>query len=184
MAFSLGLRFIHQELAVIPQLSVAENIFLCQPYPTRARVFVDWSRLHEQARFVLGQLGVMHINPRSLMARLSPGDQMLVSIARAFVGVDVIGDKAGQTSASVYVMDEPTAALTGQETATLFRVIDGLRARGSAVLYVSHRLDEIFKIADRVTVMRDGRGCGPRRFDPHDDGTNLATGLSRARIAS
>ena len=152
-AFNLGLRFIHQELNVVPQLSVAENVFLSQPYPTHAGIFVNWNRLNERTSSVLAQLGVSHISPRQQMARLSPGDQMLVSIARAF-----IGDEAdGQSAASVYVMDEPTASLSGQETAMLFNVIDGLRRRGCAVLYVSHRLDEIFKIADRVTVMRDGR---------------------------
>ena len=93
------------------------------------------------------------------MARLSPGDQMLVSIARAFVADEAANN---QPSASIYVMDEPTAALTGQEAAMLFNVIDGLRQRGCAVLYVSHRLDEIFKIADRVTVMRDGRVVGTK----------------------
>src|SRR5690606_23521528 len=78
-------------------------------------------------------------------------------IARAFVGDDVMGGEQGGSGAAVYVMDEPTASLTGQETAMLFNVIERLKKRGSAVLYVSHRLDEIFKIADRVTVMRDGR---------------------------
>jgi ribose transport system ATP-binding protein len=153
-AFDAGLRFIHQELNVVPQLSVAENVFLSQPYPTYAGILVNWGKLNDRARTVLAHLGVSHINPRTQMARLSPGDQMLVSIARAFVG-----DESGSTNAaaSVYVMDEPTASLTGQETAILFKVIDGLRERGCAVLYVSHRMDEIFKIADRVTVMRDGR---------------------------
>jgi len=153
-AFDLGLRFIHQELNVVPQLSVAENVFLGQTYPTYARVLVNWNKLNERAQSVLLQLGADHINPRNLMARLNPGDQMLVSIAHAFVGDDVAD---GGSTASVYVMDEPTASLTGQETARLFNVIDGLRKQGCAVLYVSHRLDEIFKIADRVTVMRDGR---------------------------
>jgi ribose transport system ATP-binding protein len=153
-AFNLGLRFIHQELNVVPQLSVAENVFLSQPYPTRAGILVNWNKLNGRARTVLAQLGVTHIDPRDQMARLSPGDQMLVSIARAFVGDDA---DSGQSPASIYVMDEPTAALTGQEAAMLFAVIDGLCQRGCAVLYVSHRLDEIFKIADRVTVMRDGR---------------------------
>jgi ribose transport system ATP-binding protein len=152
-AFDLGLRFIHQELNIVPQLSVAENVFLSQRYPTFGGVLVNWNKLNERARSVLGQLGVNHISPRQQMARLSPGDQMLVSIARAFVG----DEAGGQSAASIYVMDEPTAALSGQETAMLFNVIDGLRKRGCAVLYVSHRLDEIFKIADRVTIMRDGR---------------------------
>jgi ribose transport system ATP-binding protein len=156
-AFDLGLRFIHQELNVIPQLSVAENIFLSQPYPTTVGVFVRWRALYDKARRVLEQLGVTHIDTAQMMARLSPGDQMLVSIARAFVGDDVASGAAGATSAIVYVMDEPTAALTGQETDLLFNVINRLRERGSAVLYVSHRLDEIFRIANRVTVMRDGR---------------------------
>jgi ribose transport system ATP-binding protein len=152
-AFKLGLRFIHQELNIVPQLSVAENVFLSQPYPTHAGIFVNWNQLNERTGSVLAQLGVSHISPRQQMARLSPGDQMLVSIARAFIG----DDSTGQSPASVYVMDEPTASLSGQETTMLFNVIDGLRKRGCAVLYVSHRLDEIFKIADRVTIMRDGR---------------------------
>jgi ribose transport system ATP-binding protein len=156
-ALNLGLRFIHQELNVIPQLSVAENIFLGRAYPNRAGVLVNWQRLNDMARAILEKLGVTHINPRNIMARLSPGDQMLVSIARAFVGDDIVADDAAHMNATVYVMDEPTAALTGKETVRLFEVIDRLRERGSAVLYVSHRLEEVFKIADRVTVLRDGR---------------------------
>ena len=148
---ALGLRFTHQELNVVPQLSVAENIYLGQPYPTRWRFAVDWRKLNQAAQHVLNQLGLVHLNPRQTMARLSPGDQMLVSIAHAFVGDDRVGDKG-----LIYVMDEPTAALTGQEISQLFALIDQLRAQGSAVLYVSHRMDEIFQIADRVTVMRDG----------------------------
>ena len=154
-AFDAGLRFIHQELNVVPQLSVAENIFLSRPYPTVGGLFVNWRKLNEQARGVLARLGVTHIPPQELMARLSPGNQMLVKIASMFVGEDL--SDTGDSGAWIYVMDEPTAALTGQETAMLFRVINRLKAQGRAVLYVSHRLDEIFEIADRVTVMRDGR---------------------------
>ncbi len=154
-AFDAGLRFIHQELNTIPTLSVAENIFLSQPYPTRAGLFVRWRTLNQRAADVLARLGVHHISPRQIMARLSPGDQMLVKIASAFVGDSITS--AGDSTAWVYVMDEPTAALTGQEAAMLFDVIQRLRRRGCAILYVSHRLDEIFEIADRVTVMRDGR---------------------------
>jgi len=153
-AFAHGLRFIHQELHVVRQLSAAENIFLGQSYPTRFGFQVRWKQLYQQAEQVLSQLGIDHIDPRRTMGHLSPGDQMLINIAHAFVGDDLSRDSAG---ALVYVMDEPTAALTGAETAQLFRVIDALRRRGCAVLYVSHRMDEIFTIADRVTVMRDGR---------------------------
>lgn len=148
-AFDLGLRFIHQELAVVPQLSVAENLFLSHAYPRRAGFLVDWRRLNQSAKTVLDQLGIAHIDPRTRMARVGTGDQMLVKIASAFV----TGDR--QTPA-VYIMDEPTAALTSEEVTRLFGVIRELKLQGCAVLYVSHRLEEIFQIADRVTVMRDG----------------------------
>src|SRR5207248_983581 len=129
------------------------NIYRSQPYPRRAGVFVNWRKLNRDARTVLEQLGITHVNPQTIIARLSPGDQMLVKIASAFVGAE---------QASVFVMDEPTAALTGEEAVMLFNVIGRLRERNCAILYVSHRLDEIFKIADRVTVMRDGRVVATR----------------------
>lgn len=154
-AFGAGLRFIHQELNVVPTLSVAENIFLGQPYPSRMGMFVRWTQLSRQARAVLTRLGVEHISPRQTMARLSPGDQMLVKIASAFAREEIASNTDSEPR--IYVMDEPTAALTAQEASLLFEVIYRLREQGSAVLYVTHRLDEIFRIADRVTVLRDGR---------------------------
>jgi ribose transport system ATP-binding protein len=149
-AFDVGLRFIHQELNVVPQLSVAENLFIGQSYPRRAGVLVDWLRLADEARAGLARLGITHIDPRISIARLSVGDQILVKIASAFLNT-------GTSAASIYVMDEPTAALTGGETERLFAAIAQLRAQGAAVLYVSHRMEEIFRICDEVTVMRDGR---------------------------
>jgi ribose transport system ATP-binding protein len=149
-AFRLGLRFIHQELNIVPQLSVAENIFLSQPYPTRAGIFVNWQKLEQDARATLNQLGISHIDPKQIITRLRPGDQMLVKIASAFVGAE-------QSKAFIYVLDEPTAALNGEETMLLFQVIKRLREQGCAIVYVSHRMDEIFQISDRITVMRDGR---------------------------
>jgi ribose transport system ATP-binding protein len=174
-AFDLGLRFIHQELNVVPQLSVAENIFLSQPYPRRAGIFVNWQKLNRNAHAVLEELGIGHISPRQTITRLSPGDQMLVKIASVFIGAE---------QASVFVMDEPTAALTGEEAAMLFNVIGRLRARGCAVLYVSHRLDEIFKIADRVTVMRDGRVVATRQIGgaSRDELIQLMTGRELQQI--
>jgi ribose transport system ATP-binding protein/rhamnose transport system ATP-binding protein len=148
-AYKHGLRFIHQELVVIPQLSVAENLFLQQLYPTRAG-FIHWSKLNVQAQAMLNQLGVHHIDVKQKMSRLSIGDKMLVKIAASLVG-------EGNSTASMYVLDEPTAALSAAETETLFKVIDTLKARGCAVVYVSHRLEEIFNLCNRVTVMRDGR---------------------------
>jgi ribose transport system ATP-binding protein len=149
-AYRLGLRFIYQELNVVPQLSAAENIFLNQPYPTRLGMFISWRHLHDEAKAALESIGAGHIATNSPMARLSPGDQMLVCIARAFLSAD-------GSSASIYIMDEPTAALSRHEVESLFRVIGNLRQQECAILYVSHRMDEIFTIADRVTVLRDGQ---------------------------
>ncbi len=148
-AFAHGFRFIHQELNVVPQLSVAENIFLAQPYPLRAGCLVDWRKLNARATAALARLGIRSIDVRRQMARLGTGDQMLVRIAGALAG-------EGERQASVFVLDEPTAALTDEESERLFTVIGELTGRGAAVLYVSHRMDEVRRICDRVTVMRDG----------------------------
>jgi ribose transport system ATP-binding protein len=143
-----GLRFIHQELNFIPSLSAAENIFLGRSYPLRFGL-VDWRALNARARSALEVLGVDQFDAKTSMARLSVGDRMLVKIAAAFL------EDAG-APARIFVMDEPTAALTGEESERLFRIIDSLRGRGCGILYVSHRLDEVLSIADRISVLRDG----------------------------
>jgi ABC-type sugar transport system ATPase subunit len=148
-AYDRGLRFIHQELQIVPQIAVAENLALSQPYPRWLGVLVDWQRLYRQASESLGRLGISHIDPRQLMAHLSMGDRMLVKIAAAFA--------AGAAKASIYILDEPTAALNAAEATRLFAVIRELKAQGCGILYVSHRMDEVFEICHTVTVMRDGR---------------------------
>ena len=149
----LGLRFIHQELSVVPTLSVAENIFLGRPYPSWAGVAVNWPRLTTLARAALARLGITHIDPRLRMARLSFADQMLVRISSAFL------DEAGKP-ARLYVMDEPTAALSREESERLFKVLREIRAAGRSVLYVSHRLDEVMALCDWITILRDGATIG------------------------
>ena len=144
-AHRLGLRFIHQELNIVPALSVAENIFLGRPYPRRFGL-VNWRLLNARARQALAALEVAHISPRATLASLPVGDRMLVKIAAAFLDDD----------ARIFVMDEPTAALTSQESERLFAVVRRLRAQGCGVVYVSHRLDEVLDLADRITVLRDG----------------------------
>jgi ribose transport system ATP-binding protein len=170
-AHRLGFRFIHQELNVVPALSVAENIFIGRRYPVRAGVFVDWRRLYETARDALQRLGITHIDPRVKMARLSVGDQMLVRISSAFLG------EAG-APARLYVMDEPTAALTREESERLFRVLREIRAGGGSVLYVSHRLDEVMALCDKATVLRDGEtiDTGKVAEITHDDLVALMIG--------
>ena len=143
-----GLRFIHQELAIIPGMSVAENIFLGRSYPRRLGGFVDWRALSRRARAALEALGVGDVSAEAIMARLPVGDRMLVKIAATFLE-DV-------SPARLFVMDEPTAALTAEESERLFRIIAQLQRRGCGILYVSHRIDEVLRIADRLVVLRDG----------------------------
>ena len=155
-AHALGFRFIHQELNVVPQMSVAENIILGQPYPRRAGLAVGWRDLNAMAKDALSRLGISHIDPSRKAARLSTGDQMLMKIAGTLVAAP------GAVPARLYVMDEPTAALTGEESEKLFAVIAELKKSGAAILYVSHRMDEVMRICDRITVLRDGQNVSTR----------------------
>ncbi len=144
-AARLGLAFIHQELNLVPYLNAAENIFLGHPYPRTWFGKIRWQELRRRAQQVLADLGAS-IPVDVPVRRLSPGQQTMVAIARAFA-----------TQATVMVMDEPTATLTDREIERLFAGIQRLLARGVSVIYVSHRLEEIFQIAHRVTVMRNGQ---------------------------
>ena len=149
-AEDLGLRFLHQELQIVPALSVAENMHLAHPYPSFGFGLVNWRALHAAAQAALDRLGVSHIDPTVTMADLGPGDQMLTRIAATLI--DTQGPHPW-----AYVLDEPTAALTGAEAERLFTALHTLRAAGHAILYVSHRMDEVLALSDRVTVLRDGR---------------------------
>ncbi len=139
----LGISMVYQEFALAPHLTVAQNILLGREC-TRFGVINQRAEV-EQARQLLQQVG-LQINPRSLVSTLSVAEQQMVEIAKAL-----------DSDAKLVIMDEPTATLTGQEIVRLFSVIRGLTAQGIAIFYISHRLDEIFQIADRVTVMRDGK---------------------------
>lgn len=147
-AEAAGLRFLHQELHVVPGLSVAENMHLARPYPQRFGL-VRWRALADSAQAALTRLGVRHVDPRQDMGALGPGDQMLARIAATLV-------EGPGPAPWAYVMDEPTAALTGAEAERLFAAIATLKAAGKAILYVSHRMDEVLRLSDRVTVLRDG----------------------------
>lgn len=139
----LGVAMVYQEFALAPHLSVAENLFLGRE-PGRAG-FVNRRAEKEEARELLGRVG-LEIDPDRLVSTLTVAEQQRVEIAKA-LAID----------AKVVIMDEPTATLAEKEIEELFGVIRDLTAHGRAVLYISHRLDEIFRIADRVTVMRDGK---------------------------
>jgi ribose transport system ATP-binding protein len=143
-ALARGIRVIYQELSLIPHLSVAENIFLGAA-PTTWGVMIDWRQLHDRASRLLADLG-MEIAPSTPLHRLSLAQRQMVEIAKALA-----------TQASVLVMDEPTSALTSREVDQLFALIGRLTARGVAIVYITHRLDEVYRIGHRVTVLRDGR---------------------------
>lgn len=153
MSRAAGFRFLHQELHVVPALSVAENMHLARPYPRRFGL-VHWAALRQAADAALRGLGVSHIDAGAVMGTLGPGDQMLVRIAAT-----LLEDGAAPWA---YVMDEPTAALTGAEAARLFEAIAALKSAGAAILYVSHRMDEVMALADRITVLRDGAHVATR----------------------
>ncbi len=142
-ALRAGIQVVHQELALLPELSVAENIFL-QRLPRR-RGLVDRRALQDGARDLLQRVG-LDISPRTPVQRLGIAQMQLVEIAKAL-----------WTDCRLLVMDEPTATLTPREVETLFGILRQLTASGVAVLYISHHLDEIFEIGDRVTVLRNGQ---------------------------
>ena len=148
---------VYQELALCPNLTVAENISLHRAgtafglRPLRRSTLVDY------AREALARLHIEHINPREQVARLTVAQQQMVEIAKAI-----------STRCRVLILDEPNSALTYDETERLFDVLRDLRADGVAIIYVSHRLEEVLRLADRITVLRDGRfvgTIGPRRGD-------------------
>src|SRR5579871_5978395 len=147
-AMDAGIAIIHQELNLIPELSVAENIFLDRQ-PTNAFGAVDWRRLNEDARALLAELGLTDVSPTAQVKRIAVGKQQMVEIAKAL-----------SKRARILILDEPTSALSDKEVAELFRVIRNLRQSGVCMCYISHKMEEIAAIADRVVVLRDGRTIG------------------------
>jgi rhamnose transport system ATP-binding protein len=139
-----GIAVIYQEPTLFPDLTVAENIFMGRQ-PLRAGRRIDARRMRAQAAALFSRLGVP-LDPDRICRGLSIADQQIVEIAKAL-----------SLDARIIVMDEPTAALSAVEVARLFDVVTALRAGGAAVLFISHRLEEVFEICQRVTVMRDGR---------------------------
>lgn len=139
-----GIRMIHQELNLVPELTVAANIFLGRE-KRKALGILDNRAMEAASAAIFARLGTP-ISPRALVSSLRIGDQQMVEIAKALA-----------FEASIVIMDEPTSALSDAEVARLFRVIQDLRASGTTVLYISHKMNEVFTLSDRVTVLRDGK---------------------------
>ena len=139
-----GVSIIHQELNLVEQLSAAANVFLGRELRGPLGL-LDQRAMNVAAGRLLGELEC-RVDPRQLVGTLRIGDQQLIEIAKALT-----------LQSDILIMDEPTSALTEAEVARLFRVIGRLRAKGVTILYISHKMDEVFKLADRITVLRDGR---------------------------
>jgi len=155
-ALAGGVAVVSQETTLVPDLSVAENVFLGHRQARRGGL-IDWRGTRRAARAALDRLE-LRVDPSLPARRLRPDEAQMVEIARAL-----------SMDARVLILDEPTSSLTDDEVATLFATVRALRERGVAVIFVSHRLNEVFALADRVTVLRDGRTVagGPiREFDP------------------
>ncbi len=144
VARALGIAVVHQEPRLFPDLSVAENVFLADP-PRGALGSIAWGELRRRAAGLFEELDV-HLDVGALVRGLSMADQQLVEIAKAL-----------SVEARVLILDEPTASLSSHEVERLFTIVRHTRGRGVAILFVSHRLEEVFQLADRATVFRDGR---------------------------
>src|SRR6184192_230372 len=160
-----GIAVIYQELSLVKDLNVAENIFLGRE-PRRFGI-INWEELYSRAHKLLDELH-LPIDPRTPVIKLGIGQQQLVEIAKAL-----------SQNARILVLDEPTAALTDAEVETLFRIINKLRARGVGMIYISHKLDEVFRISDRITVLRDGRTVGTDATSALDEPRVIARMVGR-----
>ncbi|MGF6775240.1 sugar ABC transporter ATP-binding protein [Paraburkholderia sp. GAS334] len=143
-AQAMGVGIIHQELQLMNHLSVAQNIFIGREPRGRLGLFLDEDRLNAQARDILARMHV-RLDPRAMVGALTVASQQMVEIAKAL-----------SFDSRVLIMDEPTSALNDAEIAELFRIIRQLKERGVGIIYISHKMDELEQISDRVTVLRDG----------------------------
>ncbi len=143
-ALAAGIGMVHQELSIVPDLTVAENVFLGSQ-PLMAGGIVDWRRMNRQAREQIASLGI-DIDPTARMGALPVGLQQLVELSRVLF-----------SGASLIILDEPTSALSPPEVERLFGVLRRLRAEGRSLVFISHFLDDVLEISDRVTVFRNGR---------------------------
>ncbi|WP_323035623.1 sugar ABC transporter ATP-binding protein [Pararhodobacter sp.] len=154
-AVDAGIAVVHQHLNLVPNLTVAENLWLGEAMPRRLGL-VDWPRVHARASQVLADMG-LEIATNADIGSLRPDQLAMISIAKAVSG-----------NARIIILDEPTNALLPHEVDRLFDQMRALAAKGHSFLYVSHRLSEVFEIADRATVLRDGRNAGVFERDEMD----------------
>ncbi len=157
-AHRLGIRAVYQEFSLVRHLSVTENILLGQMPTGRAKWLVDWKQAHRLAEEKLADIGFTGLDVRALVSSLSVSHQQMVEIAKAAV-----------TKPRIWILDEPSAVLSQEELKRLFALIQRLKQDAALILYISHRLDEVFKIADRITVLKDGELIGTVRPQETDE---------------
>ena len=165
-AQAAGIATIYQELLLFPELTVAENIFMGHAPRSRFGA-IDWKEMRAKAEKLLASLDIHDLDVNALVGSLSVGNRQRVEIAKAL-----------SHNARVLIMDEPTAALTEHDVERLFRIVRLLRDRGVGVVYISHRLEEVFLLADRVTVLRDGEfvATKPVSATSHQDLVEMMVG--------
>ena len=152
-ALELGITMIHQELALIPQMTVGQNIYLGREPRRRFRWLVDWKKLYSDAKREMDHLGI-DIPVKAQISELSIAQRQMVEIAKAL-----------SYNARLIALDEPTSAITDKEAAVLFQLMRSLREKGVTLIYISHRLEEVFELSDRIAVMRDGQLVGVANKD-------------------
>ena len=151
-AFELGIRTVYQEFSLVPHLNVTENILIGQMPTGRLKWWVDWPRAHQRTRDIFQHLDFGGIDVRSATSSLSVSHQQMVEIAKAVA-----------QQPRILILDEPSAALSREELKRLFALIQRLKSESTLILYISHRLEEVFEIADRITVLKDGETVGTVR---------------------
>lgn len=151
-AHRLGIRAVYQEFSLVSHLSITENILMGQMPTTRTSWLVDWPRAHQRSREVLDRLGFSGLDVHLPVSRLSVSHQQVVEIA-----------KAAAVEPRIWILDEPSAVLSQEELERLFSLIRKLKSQSTLILYISHRLDEVFEVADRITVLKDGLHVGTLR---------------------
>jgi ribose transport system ATP-binding protein len=147
-AIRAGVRFVHQDLGLVGSLNAIENIAITAGYTTGPGRRIKWREEVQRTREALATLGLADLDIKAPVQTLPPSHRTGIAIARALIG--------WESGANLLILDEPTATLPGEDVERLFAVIQRLRDRGVSILYVSHHLDEVFRLADRVTVLRDG----------------------------
>ncbi len=156
-AHHAGIRAVYQEFSLVPHLTVTENILMGQMPTGGVKWWVDWSSAHRRAQQILDEIGFTGIDVRTLVSRLGVSHQQMVEIAKA------VAERP-----RILILDEPSAVLSQEELNRLFALMRKLKEESTLILYISHRLDEVFEVADRITVLKDGELVGmvpPRETD-------------------